>query len=260
MTVIITVSRSSWPATGRAWRRELLGSQPLGSHGAPQNGKTGRGHQQDDEDADAGHGRDVRPGDPHRRAEDPLQHGAERDPGRHGDPDPECDGERRREPDPNGACSGGVRELLEKEAPVRRVLFVLALALVLLIAPAAHAGGWATVGLSSTPAGTEPGTPWPVEITVLQHGVTPLEGVEPAVIITSGDARETFAATPTGKPGVYRAEVVFPTAGRWSYAVDDGFISERPHTFPAVQIDAETSAPAPATGGDGGPSAGWLVP
>ena len=144
---------------------------------------------------------------------------------------------------------------------MRRVLIALLLALVLLIAPAAHAGGWATVGLSSTPAGTEPGTPWPVEITVLQHGVTPLEGVEPTVIITSGDARETFPATPTGKPGVYRAEVVFPTAGRWTYAVDDGFISERPHTFPAVQIGAATSAPAPAaaTGGDG-PSAGWLVP
>ena len=142
---------------------------------------------------------------------------------------------------------------------MRRILIALPLALGLLIAPAAHAGGWATVGLSSTPAGTEPGTPWPVEITVLQHGVTPLEGVKPAVIITSGDARETFAATPTGKPGVYRAEVVFPTAGRWSYAVDDGFISERLHTFPPVQIDAETSAPA--TGGDGGgPSAGWLVP
>ena len=129
------------------------------------------------------------------------------------------------EPGPGGGCSRGVRELLVEEAPVRRVLIAVPLAIVLLIAPAAYAGGWATVGLSSTPAGTEPGTPWPVEITVLQHGVTPLEGVEPAVIITSGDARETFAATPTGKPGVYRAKVVFPTAGRWSYAVDDGFIS-----------------------------------
>ena len=144
---------------------------------------------------------------------------------------------------------------------MRRGLIAVPLALVLLIAPAAYAGGWATVGLSSTPAGTEPGKPWPVEITVLQHGVTPLEGVEPAVIITSGDARRTFAAEPTGKPGVYRAEVVFPTAGRWSYAVDDGFISERLHTFPAVQIGAETPAPAAATGDEGGgPSAGWLVP
>jgi hypothetical protein len=145
---------------------------------------------------------------------------------------------------------------------VRRVLLALPLALVLLIPPAAHAGGWATVGLSSTPAGTEPGKPWPVEITVLQHGVTPLEGVKPTVIITSGDARKTFAATPTGKPGVYRAKVVFPSAGRWSYAVDDGFISGQPHTFPAVQIGASAPAPAPATsGGDGGaPSLVWLVP
>jgi hypothetical protein len=142
---------------------------------------------------------------------------------------------------------------------VRRVLIVLPVALVLLIAPAAYAGGWATVGLSSTPAGTEPGKPWPVDITVLQHGVTPLEGVKPSVIITSGDARKTFAAKPTGKPGVYRAEVVFPTAGRWSYAVDDGFITERPHTFPAVQIGTGTPAPAPATDDGGGPSAGWLL-
>ena len=59
--------------------------------------------------------------------------------------------------------------------------------------------------------------------------------------------RETFAAKPTGKPGVYRAAVVFPTAGKWSYEVDDGFISGQPHTFPPVQIGAP--APAPRRGG-----------
>jgi hypothetical protein len=149
-----------------------------------------------------------------------------------------------------------------KEAPVRRVLIALPVALLLLVAPAAYAGGWATVGLSSTPAGTEPGAPWAVDITVLQHGVTPLEDVQPAVTITNGDARETFAARPTGKPGVYRAEVVFPSAGKWTYEVDDGFISERAHTFPPVQIGEPASAPAATTTGDGGggPSAGWLVP
>ena len=37
-----------------------------------------------------------------------------------------------------------------------------------------------------------------------------------------------FAAEPTGQPGVYRARVVFPSAGTWSYGVDDGFAEAIP--------------------------------
>ena len=86
---------------------------------------------------------------------------------------------------------------------MRRLL--LAIGLLLVIAPAAHAGGWATVELSSTPAGTAPGAPWDVNITVLQHGVTPLNDLNPAVTIANGDATKTFAAKATDKPGVYAA-------------------------------------------------------
>ena len=143
---------------------------------------------------------------------------------------------------------------------MRRLL--LAVGLLLVAAPAAFAGGWATVGLSSTPSGTKPGDPWVVDMTVLQHGRTPLEGVQPKLTIINGDARKTFAAKPTGKPGVYRASVVFPTAGRWTYEVNDGFVTGQPHTFPAVQIGAPASAPAPAktTSDDGGPNLLWLIP
>jgi hypothetical protein len=141
---------------------------------------------------------------------------------------------------------------------MRRLL--LAVGLLLVAAPAAHAGGWATVTLSSTPAGTAPGTPWVVDITVLQHGRTPLQDVKPAVTISSGDAAKTFAANPTGMPGVYRASVVFPTAGLWRYQVDDGFISQVPHTYPAVQIGTAPAVPAAATSDDGGPNLIWLVP
>jgi hypothetical protein len=142
---------------------------------------------------------------------------------------------------------------------MRRLL--LAVGLLLVAAPAAHAGGWATVTLSSTPAGAAPGTPWSVDITVLQHGVTPLRDVKPTVTIASGDVAKTFSAKPTGKPGVYRASVVFPTAGRWNYEVDDGFISQTPHTYPAVQIGGTPVAPGAATTSeDGGPNLLWLVP
>jgi hypothetical protein len=108
-----------------------------------------------------------------------------------------------------------------------------------------------------------------VDITVLQHGRTPLEGVTPRVQISSGDATREFAAKPTAKPGVYRARVVFPSAGRWDYVVFDGFNDQLPHTFPAVRIGdgaespaapspAQAPAPAPAPPDDGGMAAGWL--
>jgi YtkA-like len=152
---------------------------------------------------------------------------------------------------------------------VRRLPLLLVPLALLVAAPSAHAGGWATVGLSSTPAGTPPGQPWDVDITVLQHGRTPLEGVTPTVHISSGDTTKTFVAEPTGEPGVYRARVVFPKAGSWNYEVHDGFISDFAHTFPAVEIGdgagspavpaADTSAPAPAPApDDGGIAAGWL--
>jgi hypothetical protein len=136
---------------------------------------------------------------------------------------------------------------------VRRVL--LAVGLLLVFAPAARAGGWATVGLSSTPDATAAGKAWVVDITVLQHGRTPLTDVKPVVMISSGAEHQDFAARPTGKPGVYRASVVFPSAGRWEYQIDDGFISQQPHTYPAVQIGA---TPATAAS-DGGPSRLWLI-
>lgn len=124
-----------------------------------------------------------------------------------------------------------------------RLLLITAV-LVLAAAPAARAGGFATVGLDSAPTSST----WDVEITVLQHGVTPLEGITPHVDISNGRTTRTFAAEPAGAPGVYRARVEFPTAGRWVYSVRDGFTDVAPHTFPAVEI----AGPAPAaTGGDG---------
>ena len=126
---------------------------------------------------------------------------------------------------------------------------IVTLAVLLAVPAAAQAGGWATVGLSSLPEGTQPGGSWDVELTILQHGRTPLEGVEPAVIVRGGDGSQTrFDATPTGEPGVYRAEVEFPAAGEYRYAVDDGFVGAV-HTYPPVTIGAAASVPpAPSDG------------
>ena len=133
-----------------------------------------------------------------------------------------------------------------------RTLLVTAV-LALATAGAAAAGGWATVGLSSLPPdGGGPGSTWDVTLTVLQHGMTPLDGVSPTIVIRNLDSGETqaFPATPTGAPGKYAAEVVFPSAGRWSYVVNDGF--SRTHTFKPISIG--TGA------GDGGSfSLAWTI-
>ena len=143
---------------------------------------------------------------------------------------------------------------------MRRLLLLVPIALALVLPAHAAAGGFATVGLSSTPDGLAAGQPWRVDITVLQHGRTPLEGITPRVRIGTGERQRDFVAEPTGKRGVYRAEVVFPSGGRWDYVVLDGFI-DAVHTFPAVEIraaDGAAAAGADRGDGGGGIAAGWL--
>jgi hypothetical protein len=129
---------------------------------------------------------------------------------------------------------------------MRRALLIGSL--LLLAAPAAAlAGGFATTGLSSTPEGLAPGQPWKVELTVLQHGRTPLEGVSPRIVTRDADGLErSFAATATSKPGVYAATVRFPRPGQWTYTVYDGFNDGMPTTYPAVIIKSPGAATAPA--------------
>lgn len=137
-----------------------------------------------------------------------------------------------------------------------RTTLVAALALAAaLTAPATSlAGGFATVGLSSLPDDARPGEPWVVDMTVLQHGRTPLEGVHPAMIIEPADrgTATRFDAKPTGQPGVYRAEVVFPEAGEWSYAADDGFAAV--HQLGTVMIGTGSGAAPAAAATDRGTS------
>jgi hypothetical protein len=140
---------------------------------------------------------------------------------------------------------------------------------------AAYAGCAATVGLSPPPAGLQPGATWQAEMLVKQHGVRPLPDAVPTITIVNhatGD-RKTFDARKTDTVGVYRADVVFPSAGPWRYEANDGFVAKdgswscaQTHTFAAVTIGGEgaatppppaaqsapASAPAPAAGDDGG--------
>ena len=108
---------------------------------------------------------------------------------------------------------------------MRGFIALATLAIALVASATAQAGGWATVGLEPLPSGVGPGDTWHTEMTVLQHGVTPLEGLSPTITISSddtGDSRQ-FTATATGKPGVYEADVVFPESGNWRIVADSTF-------------------------------------
>lgn len=122
---------------------------------------------------------------------------------------------------------------------MKKLLLLAALALAAV--PAAAAGGWATVGLSSTPGDIAAGGTWSVDLTILQHGRRPLEGLTPLVRLNRVDGGEslTFTARPTETIGVYRAAVRFPSAGTWRYEVWDDF--SRTHTFAPVEVQPRSS-------------------
>ena len=124
---------------------------------------------------------------------------------------------------------------------MRRLLLILALAA--LAAPAsALAGGWATAGLSP-PEGVGAGDTWNADVRILQHGQTPLAGATPTVTIrnVATGKEKTFTAKPTDAVGIYRAKVVFPSAGKYSYEVYDGFSQyggARTHSFGTFSVGA----------------------
>jgi len=128
---------------------------------------------------------------------------------------------------------------------MRPTIALSALAAFLALAGVAAGGGWATVGFAPLPDGTPAGAAWTPEITVLQHGRTPLGGLRPQVTIEdvgTGDTH-TFAATETSETGVYESDVVFPNAGRWKVAIDSGFGgSESRVTYGPVPIGAVPGA------------------
>ena len=132
-----------------------------------------------------------------------------------------------------------------------RALLLAVSAALLLAAPAA-AGGFATVGLGPPDSGLGAGDTWNAEMTILQHGVTPLVGVSPVVTISKGGESHEFPAAPTDEAGVYLAKVKFPSEGSWTYYVNDGF--SQTHSFASVQI-----GPGSGDGGFAIPDWTWAL-
>ncbi len=136
----------------------------------------------------------------------------------------------------------------------RKVLFGLLSAAALFVAvPIALAGGWAVVSLDALPTGVAAGQPVTIGFRVLQHGRQPLAGLAPQVLAWRQDTGEAFevAAIEAGPAGHYQAALIFPSAGRWEWAIRNGFgafndAGLKGQPMPALEVQGETSAPVAA--------------
>jgi len=103
---------------------------------------------------------------------------------------------------------------------MRQPLIALPLAALasLALASVAVAGGWAQVTVTDVPTDPPAGGGTPIELRVLQHGVTPVSWPTLTVVATdaTSDAVVRTEAEATGPEGSYVATIVFPSAGEWT--------------------------------------------
>jgi hypothetical protein len=94
----------------------------------------------------------------------------------------------------------------------------IALAASLLLTLPASAGGWATVTVVGPASAPVAGAPWPLELQVLQHGITPIDWEQ--VSLVGRDPASGMITAANGRPadtvGRYVMDVVFPAAGEWT--------------------------------------------
>lgn len=130
-----------------------------------------------------------------------------------------------------------------------RIALGLALLLSLLDSVPAFAGGWAVIVLDELPRNIVAGRPLTIGFTLLQHGRTPLDGLEPKIITNLYKEQEfVLRAEPDGKPGHYTVTVTFPKEGEWRWFIDAFSMKQlMPMLTVAAPVGGVVSLPATQT-------------
>ena len=135
---------------------------------------------------------------------------------------------------------------------MKRLVSALALATTVLAVGTQVVFAWpddARANLSSTPTDLAAGETWTVDISFVSQGrVLSPDSMQPVVVVrdvTTGETR-TFESRPTGVAGVFRANVVFPRAGTWSYEVSPGAYGPS-FAYPAVNVKAAGAPVGPVS-------------
>lgn len=122
-----------------------------------------------------------------------------------------------------------------------RISIALALLLSVVLAIPAFAGGWAVITLDELPTGVVAGEPFNIGFTVLQHGKTPMDGLDPTITATSSNS-ESFVvhAKPEGETGHYAATLTLPKEGSWNWSIQ-AFSMEQ--AMPMLSVAAPIAVP-----------------
>jgi mono/diheme cytochrome c family protein len=120
-----------------------------------------------------------------------------------------------------------------------------AIGVVLLSSAAAFTtfGGWAVVKVAKIPDAWIAGKPLQLAWEVRQHGVSPLQGLQPKLEGRSGSKLvrgTTWAFDEDGQKG-YRGRIVFPDTGMWQVTIESGFGNSRAVLLPWRVVDSVTT-------------------
>ena len=101
-----------------------------------------------------------------------------------------------------------------------RIALGMTLIFAFLFGTPVFAGGWAVITLDDLPTYIAAGEPLTVGFTVLQHGKTPLDGLEPTVTAyLNNEQKFVVEAEPDGPSGHYTAKLIFPKEGDWRWSI-----------------------------------------
>jgi hypothetical protein len=105
------------------------------------------------------------------------------------------------------------------------------------------AGGWAVITLDELPTDVIAGESLTVGFTVRQHGITPMNGIDPTVTARLSKNDEFVVhAEAEGKPGHYTAALTFPTEGKWEWSIQ-AFTMDQP--MPTLRVAATAASANP---------------
>lgn len=134
-----------------------------------------------------------------------------------------------------------------EETMRKKLLQLTAVTAVALGATAYTFGGWAVITVEDLPEYVTAGQPTKLSFVVRQHGMTPLGGLNPTVIVRDAKDPKTesrVAVAPTVATGHYTADVVVPRAGNWTITVNSGFMNVQSTLYPIAAIAPGSAAPA----------------
>ena len=129
----------------------------------------------------------------------------------------------------------------------------LAAVATLALTAAALAGGWAQVSVTNGPIDPVAGEPTTIELSVLQHGVTPVSWPRLTILATdaaSGDIVRVEAEA-KGPAGSYTASLTLPSAGDWTLTFQSADLVMEGSFALSVAQAAVAAAPAVTTAATG---------